>query len=655
MRERFGWVSFFSKLAGRIDDEGPVELNQRAKRIDWRLPDPSEGTGPKAYEPLFGLDEIDPLTFFSYLATRTRYPDGLQEALGNVGRTFDVGESVEHSGDWNVLNVFNLLVAWARLAEDRELLWTIFRQAVAGKIGSDTFSSALELRDVALPTLSTILFLINPRSFLPLLDAPQYRNSYGLISVPPSMSWSHYSGEIGRIAAEHPGCEFFEIELFHRLMRGGAGTPFVARPDRCWLVSTNAAWGSEVKDHWSEFSDNHWVRVEGKEAYPVEKPKIGDLVLVRYGRDSGRGIGIVYRNGYKRGWSPEGRIHALWLNKEQGPLATKTRSAAFAEASSEEVRSFRECSSYRPTWEILDRVDVRTIKYEDELRVWLRAKYTVAAIANVIARLRRIQAYEGDLDRHFETDELDRLLGRFEYTVRDERQGRNARHDVPIAGDVRKGTASLKHALRRYKEFRTQMVLPQTDLGPVKHPRNQILYGPPGTGKTYNTVPHAIAILDGENTREVIDGDRQRFRALRFGREGGSATTGRIAMVTFHQNYSYEDFVEGIRPKLVERNGGAGCDSATPGSGEVAYELRHGIFRTICAAAAHAPDERFVLIIDEINRGNIPKIFGELITLIEDSRRLGQGDETRVTLPYSGDDFGVPDGDYVRECRRFRV
>ena len=165
----------------------------------------------------------------------------------------------------------------------------------------------------------------------------------------------------------------------------------------------------------------------------------------------------------------------------------------------------------------------------------------------------------------------------------------------------------------------------------VKHPLNQIFYGPPGTGKTWNAENHAVAIVDGVNAEQAEKTGRARFHALRF---DPGEWTGQIAMVTFHQSFSYEDFVEGIRPKL---EGDAG----------IGYELRPGVFKQIANAAGADPERRYVLIIDEINRGNIPKIFGELITLIEDSRRLGEPYETTLILPYSNEDVGVPKDLYI--------
>ena len=97
-----------------------------------------------------------------------------------------------------------------------------------------------------------------------------------------------------------------------------------------------------------------------------------------------------------------------------------------------------------------------------------------------------------------------------------------------------------------------------------------------------------------------------------------------LTRVTFHPSYSYEDFIEGFRPQAAA---GGGLELA----------LSDGVFKTLCAAAAAAPEQRFVLLIDEINRGNIPKVFGELITLIEKDKR-----GLSLKLPQSGEEFAVP-------------
>ncbi|AHE26202.1 McrB family protein [Burkholderia pseudomallei] len=111
-----------------------------------------------------------------------------------------------------------------------------------------------------------------------------------------------------------------------------------------------------------------------------------------------------------------------------------------------------------------------------------------------------------------------------------------------------------------------------------------------------------------------------------------SGAVRRYSFVTFHQSYGYEEFVEGLRPVL---NG----DAET---GEIQYEIRAGVFKDLCRRARSAPDQRFAMVIDEINRGNISKILGELITLIEPDKREGAENAVSVTLPYSGDSFSVP-------------
>lgn len=160
----------------------------------------------------------------------------------------------------------------------------------------------------------------------------------------------------------------------------------------------------------------------------------------------------------------------------------------------------------------------------------------------------------------------------------------------------------------------------------LQSPLNQILYGPPGTGKTYQTVNHALSIIEHRTLEEIALEERVSLRD-RFDYYMERAA---IGFVSFHQSFTYEDFVEGIKPNLID--------------GQVVFNIQDGIFKRMVQAAEEGWEEgnRYVLIIDEINRGNIASIFGELITLLEADKRMGAREAISVTLPYSKKSFAVP-------------
>ncbi len=183
-------------------------------------------------------------------------------------------------------------------------------------------------------------------------------------------------------------------------------------------------------------------------------------------------------------------------------------------------------------------------------------------------------------------------------------------------------------------------------------PLNQVLYGPPGTGKTYSTTRKCIEICDGYADTKNEDELRERFRKLRD-------VNRQVEFVTFHQSYGYEEFVEGLRPETLAEepaktgDGSSVAESAVhpPITSTVSGGFRlkpvDGVLKRIAKRAREDSERPYVLVIDEINRANISKVMGEMVTLLEDDKREGAENEVSVTLPYSMEAFTLPGNLYI--------
>lgn len=180
------------------------------------------------------------------------------------------------------------------------------------------------------------------------------------------------------------------------------------------------------------------------------------------------------------------------------------------------------------------------------------------------------------------------------------------------------GNHSPRAAIRKYIEF-LRTLIKNINI------RNIILYGVPGVGKTHNINKLINLIEKNEDSEQEI------FKKITQNDKSNEVLDdenlkSRVVFTTFHQSFAYEDFIEGFRPN---------------NTGEI--KLRDGIFKAICEDAKSDKYNNYYLVIDEINRGNISKIFGELITLVEESKR----DKLEISLPYSQKKFSVPSNLFI--------
>lgn len=263
-----------------------------------------------------------------------------------------------------------------------------------------------------------------------------------------------------------------------------------------------------------------------------------------------------------------------------------------------------------------DQIQMSLIRFDGEAFVGFRRALHTGDYLVILKEQNRLYYHALGIKAYSASEELRRLNNRF-FKL-------SANTVVDAANDFTEHE-KIVTAERRQADYICDRV-PRAN---KTNPLNLIIYGAPGTGKTYSTAEYAVAAVEGRAIRKDISAAerkalKEQYRAL--------ARNGQIVFTTFHQSYSYEDFIQGLRP-----------DSE---NGVLDFVPVDGVFKQLADTAMHDPANNYAIIIDEINRGNISKVFGELITLIEEDKRWGEENQLSVFLP-SGEEFAVPNNLYI--------
>ena len=194
-----------------------------------------------------------------------------------------------------------------------------------------------------------------------------------------------------------------------------------------------------------------------------------------------------------------------------------------------------------------------------------------------------------------------------------------------------------------------QMHSPATsDTVSYKNRASQAYFDKDDSGGWY-LLPESMALLSGLS-QQLAEFQQAQHECQTD--QNQNITQQRFSMVSFHQAYGYEEFVEGIRPVMSgttqanhshSNHSHSSHRDSNNGHAQMSYAVQDGAFLKLCQRAARDPHHRYAMLIDEINRANVSRVFGELLSLIESDKRAGMANAMTINLAYSGRAFSVPD------------
>ena len=703
----FTWMSFFEELADKISSfrDKQKELTDTLRKTGLY----NNGLTDKDSEGnLFPMVEVDPFTYFSLIMKfgiekRQKVVASLKKDLeikADLPKDFNGVPSSMAQKAW--------LISYkaTRNPKDISILWDLFEAALKNDITDPLFKAALEVQQVGFPKLTQGLFWIRPRLYFPIdTQTKPFLQKHAIdYECAKRKSYSDYSKCLKDIKSKFPDVDFYELSQRAWYENQGSGpseTPEKKGNDqpitskRYWTYSPGTGarfWDSHYQEgimtigwdflgNLKKIPDKEQLRLKMQSNYGdtgsqknrvlacydfCHTMKKGDVVFAKKGRNELIGYGIVGSDYMFDDSRPEHKhVRKVdWVKK--GNWHTENKTA---------LKTLTDITKYTDFVDELKRTIKLDVTGPDQISVeksywWLNANPKIWNFIDTPVGERQIYtAYniKGNKRRIFKYFEAvnpgDTILGYVaspnreivaecrvtkELHKSDEGLGIEFEKKVQFLetvsleelkaipelsgceplinnqGSLFKVTDSEYEIIRAILDDKndTHTIKPYSIessletifideskfhniLDRIKFKKNLVLQGPPGVGKTFIATHIAYALMGVEDKR-------------------------RTSMIQFHQSYSYEDFMQGFRP-----------------NSEAKFDLKNGAFYEFCRKAQRDPGNPYVFIIDEINRGNLSKIFGEMFMLIEADKR---GPDYAMPLTYAQslyDTFFIPDNLYI--------
>jgi hypothetical protein len=670
----FTWIDFFEELADKIlnfrnNQKGLIEVLRRTDMFDKGLTDrDSDGN-------YFPMEEIDPFTFFSLLMKygfdkRIIVFEFLKTELEIKAQLPEDNDGVPSS-----LAVSSWLISYKadRQETDISTLWDLFEAALKNNITNELFERALNIKGAGYSKITQGLFRIRPRLYFPIdrQTKPFLKNHSISFACEKTKKYSDYEHCLNKISQVFPESSFYALShraweekhppkspenekkdakpsnveseksteniLRYWIYAPGPNAKFW---DECWAKSIMVYGADELLDLQTYESKNaieealkKALRTKGRptndalaawEFSRVVKP--GDVIILKKGRKQYIGYGNVtgpyvydarratYRNVRTVNWVKKGE----W-NEAGEPIVLKT------------LTDITKYPDYVEKLKKLIGIDLRLMP----------ALNTILYGPPGTGKTYRLK---NEFFKKFTDEQSTKTKAEFCEEIVKDLAWWQIISIVMI--DLKKAKVQdvFEHPLLQAKARISENKTPKNTIWGLlqRHTKNDC----PNVNFAKRDNP--LFFWKDEKSLWSVDEEMARAETPDFfdvleiyhSYRPETKTEKRYVFTTFHQSYSYEDFIEGIKPRLSKLEDEIETQ-------DVDYHIENGIFKEIAEKAESHPGKEYAIFIDEINRGNIANIFGELITLIEEDKRIGCNNEIRAVLPYSKKEFGIPKNLYI--------